>query len=114
MIIRTGRRIPGVTPVAGVHYPIAVVRMAVGDAYGAEQWREGEEDGDEVAFRTERISRSICRAVAEYAFRTAERIDGARLRRARSGRSAPSTRACSRRRWTPPRSAIPTCPTSRC
>src|ERR671916_2245111 len=35
VIIRTGRRIPGVTPVAGVHYPIAVVRMAVGDAYGA-------------------------------------------------------------------------------
>ena len=29
-----------VGPVAGVHYPIAVVRMAVGDAYGAEQWRE--------------------------------------------------------------------------
>ena len=30
VIIRTGRRIPGVTPIAGVHYPIAVVRMAVG------------------------------------------------------------------------------------
>ena len=37
VIIRTGRRIPGVTPVAGVHYPIAVVRMAVGDAYGAKE-----------------------------------------------------------------------------
>jgi isocitrate dehydrogenase (NAD+) len=75
VIIRTGRRIPGVTPVAGVHYPIAVVRMAVGDAYGAEQWRE-EENGDEVAFRTERITRSVCRAVAEYSFRTAQRIHG--------------------------------------
>jgi isocitrate dehydrogenase (NAD+) len=75
VIIRTGRRIPGVTPVAGVHYPIAVVRMAVGDAYGAEQWRT-EEDGDEIAYRTERISRSVCRAVAEYSFRTAERIHG--------------------------------------
>ena len=75
VIIRTGRRIPGVTPVAGVHYPIAVVRMAVGDAYGARQWRE-EEDGDEVAFRTERISRSVCRAVSEYSFRTAQRIHG--------------------------------------
>jgi isocitrate dehydrogenase (NAD+) len=75
VIIRTGRRIPGVTPVAGVHYPIAVVRMAVGDAYGAKQWRE-EEDGDEVAYRTERISRSVCRAVAEYSFRTALRIHG--------------------------------------
>jgi isocitrate/isopropylmalate dehydrogenase len=75
VIIRTGRRIPGVTPVAGVHYPIAVVRMAVGDAYGAEQWRE-QKDGDEHAFRTERISRSVCKAVAEYSFRTAERIHG--------------------------------------
>jgi isocitrate dehydrogenase (NAD+) len=75
VIIRTGRRIPGVTPVAGVHYPIAVVRMAVGDAYGAEQWRE-EQDGDEIAFRTERISRSVCKAVAEYSFRTAERFHG--------------------------------------
>jgi isocitrate dehydrogenase (NAD+) len=75
VIIRTGRRIPGVTPVAGVHYPIAVVRMAVGDAYGAKQWREVE-DGDEVAYRTERISRSVCSAVAEYSFRTAERIQG--------------------------------------
>ena len=75
VIIRTGRRIPGVTPVAGVHYPIAVVRMAVGDAYGAKQWRE-EENGDEVAYRTERISRSICHAVAEYSFRTAKKIHG--------------------------------------
>jgi isocitrate dehydrogenase (NAD+) len=75
VIIRTGRRIPGVTPVAGAHYPIAVVRMAVGDAYGAKQWRE-REDGDEAAYRTERISRSVCTAVAEYSFRTAERIRG--------------------------------------
>jgi isocitrate/isopropylmalate dehydrogenase len=75
VIIRTGRRIPGVTPVAGVHYPIAVVRMAVGDAYGAEEGRE-QQNGDEIAFRTERISRSICRAVAEYSFRTASRIHG--------------------------------------
>jgi isocitrate/isopropylmalate dehydrogenase len=75
VIIRTGRRIPGVTPVAGVHYPIAVVRMAVGDAYGAKQWRE-DEDGDETAYRTERITRSVCRAVSEYSFRTAQRIHG--------------------------------------
>jgi isocitrate dehydrogenase (NAD+) len=75
VIIRTGRRIPGVTPIAGVHYPIAVVRMAVGDAYGAKQWRQ-DEDGDEVAYRTERISRSVCRAVAEYSFRTAARNHG--------------------------------------
>ncbi|MDQ3934400.1 MAG: isocitrate/isopropylmalate family dehydrogenase [Actinomycetota bacterium] len=75
VIIRTGRRIPGVTPVAGVHYPISVVRMAVGDAYGAEQWRESS-DGDEFAYRTERISREVCRAVAEHSFRTARKIHG--------------------------------------
>jgi 3-isopropylmalate dehydrogenase len=75
VIIRTGRRIPGaVGPVSGVHYPISVVRMAVGDAYGAEQWREGAEGSvDEVALRTERITRGVCRAVAEFSFRAAER-----------------------------------------
>jgi isocitrate dehydrogenase (NAD+) len=77
VIIRTGRRIPGVTPVAGVYLPISVVRMAVEDAYGAEQWREGDDGApDEVAFRTERITRSTCRAVAEYAFRTATKMNG--------------------------------------
>jgi len=75
VILRTGRRIPGVTPIGGVHHPIAVCRMAVGDAYGAEQWRE-EADGDELAHRTETIRRSNCRAVADYAFRTAKRIRG--------------------------------------
>jgi isocitrate/isopropylmalate dehydrogenase len=75
VIIRTGRRIPGVTPIAGVHYPISVVRMAVGDAYGAKQWREGEGE-DEVAFRTERITRDVCTAVAEHSFRTARKIHG--------------------------------------
>src|SRR5690348_2702481 len=73
VIVRTGRRIPGVVPFGGVHAPISIVRMAVGDAYGAEEWREGEGD-DEVAFRTERIERRICHAVAEFAFREAERV----------------------------------------
>ena len=72
VIVRTGRRIPGVAPLGGVHAPISVVRMAVGDAYGAKEWREGEGD-DEAAFRTERIERSVCRAVAEFAFQLAER-----------------------------------------
>ena len=43
VIVRTGRRIPGVVPLGGVHSPISVVRMAVGDAYGAKEearyWR---------------------------------------------------------------------------
>src|SRR5213079_813074 len=77
VIVRTGRRLPGVVPFGGVHAPISVVRMAVGDAYGAKEWREG--DGvDEVAFRTERIERSICKSVAEFAFRLAER-NGAKV-----------------------------------
>src|SRR5919109_3893640 len=36
VIVRTGRRIPGVVPLGGVHAPISIVRMAVGDAYGAQ------------------------------------------------------------------------------
>jgi isocitrate/isopropylmalate dehydrogenase len=67
VIVRTGRRLPGVRPVAGIHAPISVVRMAVGDAYGAKEWREGE-GANEIAYRTEAIERSVCRFVAEYAF----------------------------------------------
>jgi isocitrate dehydrogenase (NAD+) len=72
VILRTGRRIPGILPLAGVHAPISIIRMAVGDAYGAAEWREGEAD-DEAAFRTERIDRRTCRFVAEFAFRHAAR-----------------------------------------
>src|SRR5512132_3900845 len=72
VIVRTGRRIPGVVPLGGVHAPISIVRMAVGDAYGAHEWREGAGD-DEAAFRTERIERRICHSVAEFAFRQADR-----------------------------------------
>jgi len=72
VIVRTGRRIPGVAPLAPVVHPVAVVRMAVGDAYGAEESRSGTPGGaDEVAYRTERITRASCRAVAEYSFRAA-------------------------------------------
>jgi isocitrate dehydrogenase len=60
VILRVGRRIPPMQPIAGVHAPIAVVRMAVGGAYGAKEWREGE-GLDEVAYRTEQITRRICR-----------------------------------------------------
>lgn len=73
VIVRTGRRIPGVEPVTKIQAPISVVRMAVGDAYGAEEWREGE-GGAEVAYRKERIERRICHAVAEFAFREAEHM----------------------------------------
>ena len=74
VIVRTGRRIPGVVgPVSGVYHPISVVRMAVDDAYGAKQWREGE-GADEVAYLTQKITRATCHAVSEYSFRTASRI----------------------------------------
>jgi isocitrate/isopropylmalate dehydrogenase len=73
VIVRTGRRIPGVRPAGGAYAPISVVRMAVGDAYGAEESRQG--DGlDEVAFRTERITRRHCHAVAEFSFRHARKL----------------------------------------
>jgi isocitrate dehydrogenase (NAD+) len=76
VIVRTGRRLPGIAPMAGVHFPISVVRMAVEDAYGAKQWRDGIPGADdEVAYREEHITRSTCRAVSEYSFRTAKRMD---------------------------------------
>ena len=73
VIVRTGRRIPGVNPLPGIHSPVSVVRMAVDDAYGAEERREGE-GLDEVAYRTEKISRRVCRGVAEFAFIHARRM----------------------------------------
>lgn len=72
VIVRTGRRIPGIAPPVGVFAPISVVRMAVDDAYGAKEWREGS-GREEVAFRTEKISRFVCHGVAEYAFQYAKR-----------------------------------------
>jgi isocitrate dehydrogenase (NAD+) len=73
VIVRTGRRIPGVNPLPGIHAPISVVRMAVDDAYGAKEWREGE-GIDEVTYRTERITRRVCRGVAEFTFIQARKM----------------------------------------
>ncbi|MDZ4766489.1 MAG: isocitrate/isopropylmalate family dehydrogenase [Chloroflexota bacterium] len=75
VILRTGRRIPGVRALAGVYSPISVVRMAVEDAYGAKEWREGA-GLDEVAYSTRKLSRRLCRAVAEFTFRYARRTGG--------------------------------------
>ncbi len=75
VILRTGRRIPSVRPLAGVYAPISVVRMAVEDAYGAKEWREGS-GLDEVAYSTRKLSRRTCRIVAEYTFRYARRTGG--------------------------------------
>ncbi len=77
VIVRTGRRIPGVAPVVASTKPIIVIRMAVGDAYGAAEGREGDAGGTtEVAWRTERIERSVCRHVAEYSFQAAAQVGG--------------------------------------
>jgi isocitrate/isopropylmalate dehydrogenase len=79
VILRVGRRLPGVRVVGGFHEPVAVVRMAVGDAYRAKEWREGEAgELDEAALRADRITRRVCRSVAEFSFRYAER-HGARV-----------------------------------
>lgn len=72
VILRTGRRIPSVRPLAGVYAPISVVRMATEDAYGAKEWREGT-GLDEVAYSTRKLSRRNCRATAEFTFRYARR-----------------------------------------
>lgn len=74
VILRTGRRIPGVRPIGGVFAPISVVRMARGDAYGAEEWREGEPGSlGETAYRTEVINRQLCRDVSLFAFQQAHK-----------------------------------------
>ena len=57
VIVRTGRRIPGVAPPAPVVHPIVVVRMAVGDAYGAGRGthrRSGHRGGAGLADRAHR------------------------------------------------------------
>ena len=69
VILRVGRRLPGVRTVGGAYAPIAVVRMATADAYNALERREGEAGSlDEVAYREDRITRANCRAVSECAF----------------------------------------------
>lgn len=77
VIVRTGRHIPGVTPVVALSHPVVVVRMAVGDAYGAAEGREGVAGSThESAWRTERIERATCRSVAEFSFRSAASLGG--------------------------------------
>ncbi len=77
VIVRTGRRIPGVAPIVSLSHPVVVVRMAVGDAYGAVEGRDGEPGAlHESAWRTERIDRNTCQSVAEFAFVTAASMGG--------------------------------------
>ena len=73
MIVRTGRRIPGVMPLAGVHAPISVVRMAVGRRLRRQGVARGRGRVRGRASGPSGSSAGICRAVSEYAFRLAER-----------------------------------------
>lgn len=73
VILRTGRRLPGVAPLVGVSAPIAVVRMATEDAYEAKEWVEGN-DGDLKAYRTTYLSWRNCRAAAEFSFILARKL----------------------------------------
>lgn len=72
VILRTGRRIPSVRPMGGLYAPITVMRMAVEDAYGAKEWREGT-GLDEVAYSTRKLTRRTCRAACEFTFLFAKR-----------------------------------------
>jgi isocitrate/isopropylmalate dehydrogenase len=72
VIVRTARRIPGIRPALAVFSPISIIRMAVDDAYGAKEWRQGE-GLDEWAYRTEKVSRRTCRILAQFAFEHARR-----------------------------------------
>ena len=112
VILRTGRRLPNIRPVAGVHAPISVVRMAVGHAYGAREWREPAGDGDEIAQRTERITRSSCRAVAEFAFQHAEKT-GAKVFGGPKFTVSPVYEGMFKEEPTKPPTVIPACATSR-
>ena len=112
VIVRTGRRIPGVVPLAPVVHPIVVVRMAVGDAYGADEGRTGTRRRVRRAGMADRADRPVGVPLGGRVL-----VPGGggprclRVRRARSGRSRRSTRGCSRRRWTQRRHAIPRSPT---
>ncbi len=75
VILRIGRRLPHVHTMGGVHSPIAVVRMAVDDAYNAREWREVTPSGDEIAFRQSHISRANCRIVSDFTFQMAQRMN---------------------------------------
>ena len=92
VIVRTGRRIPGITPVGGVHAPISVVRMAVGDAYGAREWREG---SGRPRSPTARSASIVACAARLPSFPSV--MPCGRARRSSAGRStpsAPSTKEC--------------------
>ena len=92
VIVRTGRRIPGVVPFGGVHAPISVVRMAVGDAYGRASGARAKATTRSRSGPSASSAASATRSPSSRSARPSgwERRSSA----ARSTRSVPSTRAC--------------------
>ncbi len=112
VILRTGRRIPGVRPMAGVYAPIAVVRMAVEDAYG------GRVSGaNPLARKRSPIERKSFRA--RPAGRWPSFLSNMRTGPVARCSAAPSTpfprytKGCSRKSWIPPMSVIHKCAMNR-
>jgi isocitrate dehydrogenase (NAD+) len=78
VILRTGRFIDGVeSPLREpLKQPTSIVRMAIGDAYDAHEWRYPREGKNNTACRRESIKRGDCTVVAEFAFQLAEKENG--------------------------------------
>jgi isocitrate dehydrogenase len=97
VILRIGRRIPGIRPIGGVYSPIAIVRMAVDDAYGAEEWREPATPlAMKLPIAPRAFLRATSRAVAEFTFQQAKKT-GARVFGAKIHRSVPPMKGCLKR-----------------
>ena len=72
VILRTGRRIPGIRPVGACLRRSGVVRMARDDAYGAEGGAANPAASAETAYPHRGIiNRQLCRDVALFAFQQA-------------------------------------------
>ena len=94
VIVRTGRRIPGVTPLGGIHHPISVVPDGGRGRLRRRSSGARTEDGDEIAYRTERDPPLGLPRRRRVRVPRRREDRAARSTAARSGPSAPSTRGC--------------------
>ena len=101
---------PGVPPPAPVVHPIVVVRMAVGDAYGAEERRTGTRAASTNRRGGPSASTARCAGPSPSTRSARRRRSGRASTAAPSGPSRRSTRACSRRRWTTAAARYPDIP----
>ena len=111
VIVRTGRRLPGVLPVGGVSAPMSVVRMAV-----ATPTRPKSGARARATTRSPTAPNTSAAAPAAWSPSSPSARPARWARRSSAAPntpSRPSTRACSRKKWTPPPSATPMSATSR-